>query len=69
MRTRGAEKRRRWLTGAVLAAGIVAAVVAWQWPTTLWGFKSAPSFTLQSSTGRIVSLEEFRDKKEVVLIY
>ena len=57
------------MTGAILAAGIAAGVVAWQWPATLWGFKKAPSFTLQSSTGQMVSLGDFRDKREVVLIF
>ena len=57
------------MTGAILAVGIAAGVVAWQWPGTLWGYKKAPSFTLQSSTGRAVSLEDFRGKKEVVLLF
>jgi hypothetical protein len=57
------------ITGAVLAVGIVAGIAAWQWPGMLWGYKKAPSFTLQASTGRAVSLEDFRGKKEVVLIF
>jgi hypothetical protein len=60
---------RKWITGVILAVGIAAGVVAWQWPGMLWGYKKAPSFTLQSSTGRVVSLEDFRGKKEVVLIF
>ena len=57
------------MTVVILAAGIGAGVAAWQWPGMLWGYKKAPSFFLQSSTGRAVSLEEFRGKKEVVLIF
>lgn len=68
-KTRARGKKRRWVTGAILAAGLAAGIVAWQWPATLWGFKKAPSFTLQSSTGRTVSLEDLRGKTEVVLIF
>jgi len=60
---------RKWVTGAVLAVGIAAGIAAWQWPGMLWGYKKAPSFTLHSSTGRAVSMEDFRSKKEVVLIF
>lgn len=60
---------RKWLARAALAVGIAAGIVAWQWPATLWGFKKASSFTLQSSTGRTVSLEDLRGKTEVVLIF
>jgi len=60
---------RKWITAAILAVGIAAGLAAWQWPAMLWGYKNAPSFTLQSSTGRAVSLEDFRGKKEVVLIF
>jgi len=60
---------RSWLAGAILAVGIAAGVVAWQRPGVLWGVKNAPTFTLQSSTGRMVSLEDFRGKRDVVLIF
>jgi hypothetical protein len=60
---------RKWIFGAMLAVVIAAGIAAWQWPGTLWEYKKAPSFTLQSSTGRPVSLEEHRGKKEVVLIF
>lgn len=57
------------MAGAILAFGIAAGIAAWQWPGTLWGYKKAPSFTLQASTGRAISLEDFRGKKDVVLIF
>jgi len=60
---------RKWMFRAILAVGIAAGLAAWQWPAMLWGYKNAPSFTLQSSMGRPVSLEDFRGKKEVVLIF
>jgi hypothetical protein len=60
---------RKWITGIILAVGIAAGIGAWQWPGMLWGYKMAPSFILQSSTGRAVSLEDFRGKQEVVLIF
>jgi hypothetical protein len=61
--------RRKWMTGAILAVVIAAGIAVWQWPGRLWGSKKAPSFTLQSSTGRAVSLEDFRGKNEVVLVF
>ncbi len=61
--------RQKWIAGAILAVGIAAGLAAWQWPDALWGYKKAPSFTLQASIGRAVSLEDFRGKKEVVLIF
>ena len=69
-----AKNPRRAAVGKRLAATITAVVIAaaiavWQWPGTLWGYKKAPSFTLQSSTGRAVSLEDFRGQKEVVLLF
>lgn len=60
---------RKWITGAIVAVGIAAGIAAWRWPETLWGYKKAPSFTLQSSTGRAFSLEDFRGKKEVILVF
>ena len=61
--------RRNWMASAILAVGIAAGIAAWQWPGTLWGYKKAPSFTLQASTGRAVSLEDYRGKTEVVLVF
>ncbi len=59
----------KWMFGAMLALVIAAGIAAWQWPGILWGYKKAPSFTLQSSTGRAFSLEDFRGKKEVILVF
>lgn len=63
----GARKTR--LRATLLAFGLVLAVAVWQWPELLWDFKKAPSFTLESSTGRLISLEDYRGKKEVVLVF
>lgn len=60
---------RRWMVRVALAAVIAAGIAAWQWHGMLWGYKEAPSFTLQSSTGRAFSLEDFRGKNEVVLVF
>jgi cytochrome oxidase Cu insertion factor (SCO1/SenC/PrrC family) len=60
---------RKWMAGAMLALVIAAGIAAWQWPGTLWGYRQAPSFTLQASTGRPVSLEDFRGKNEVVVLF
>ena len=59
----------KWMFAAMLALVIAAGIAAWQWPGILWAYKKAPSFTLQSSTGRAFSLEEFRGKKEVILVF
>jgi hypothetical protein len=59
----------KWMFGSMLALVIAVGIAAWQWPDTLWGYKKAPSFTLQSSTGRAFSLEDFRGKKEVILVF
>lgn len=59
----------KWMVSAMLAIIIAAGIAVWQWPGTLWGFKKAPYFTLQASTNRAVSLEDYRGKKEVVLIF
>ena len=66
---RGVGRKRKWMFRTMVAVVIAAGIAAWQWPGTLWGYKKAPSFTLKSSTGRPVSLEDFRGKKEVVLIF
>lgn len=60
---------RKWMFGAMLALVIAAGIAAWQWSGMLWGYKQAPSFTLQASTGGPVSLEDFRGKNEVVLVF
>ena len=60
---------RKWMVSAMLAVIIAAGIAVWQWPGALWGYKKAPYFTLQASTNRAVSLEDYRGKKEVVLIF
>ena len=60
---------RKWMFGAMLALVIAVSITVWQRPGILWGYKTAPGFFLQSSTGRVISLEDFRGKKEVVLIF
>ena len=61
--------RKKWIFRTLLAFAVIAGVVAWQWKGTLWGYKKAPSFTLQASTGQMVSLQDYLGKKEVVLIF
>ncbi len=60
---------RKWILGAILAVAIAAGVGAWHWRSTIWAYKMAPSFTLQASTGRLVSLQDYQGKQEVVLIF
>jgi hypothetical protein len=66
---RGVGRKRKWMFRAMAAVVIAAGITAWQWPGALWGYKKAPSFTLESSSGQAVSLEDYRGKKEVVLIF
>ena len=61
-------RRRKWIGGTLLAL-LVAAVAAWYWNGNLWGYKQAPSFALQASTGQLVSLRDYLGKQEVVIIF
>lgn len=62
-------RRRKLIVGVVLSLLAVGAIAAWQWKGTLWAYKTAPSFTLQASTGRLVSLRDYLGNQEVVLIF
>jgi hypothetical protein len=61
--------RRKWIVAAALLLALIGAVAAWHWNGNLWGYRVAPSFTLQASTGQLVSLRDYLGKQEVVIIF
>lgn len=64
-------RRKKWTVGVLLALLIVGGggAVAWLQNRTAAKFEQAPRFTLQASTGRIISLEDYLDRQEVVLLF
>lgn len=63
-------KRKKWIIGLLLAVvAIGLGVGAWQWygpqPTPV----PAPRFNLLASSGRVITLDEFLGKQEVILIF
>ncbi len=63
--------RRTWgIANVVLGALlIVAGVGTWWWNGARAGAEVAPRFTLAASTGRMIALEEYLGKQEVVLLF
>jgi len=66
---RSSRRRRKWITGTLFLLVAIGVIAAWQWKGTLWAYKTAPSFTLQASTGQLISLRDYIGKQEVVLIF
>lgn len=66
---RSSKRRRKWISRMLLLLLAIVAVAAWQWRSTLWAYKTAPSFTLQASNGQFISLSDYRGKQEVVIIF
>lgn len=70
---RKARKRleRRSIVGALVALLlVVSGVGAWLWSgVRTTPVEPAPRFNLLASTGRVIALDEFLDKQEVVLIF
>lgn len=60
---------RKWIFRTLLAFVVIGSIAAWQWKGALWAYKKAPSFTMQASTGQLVSLQDYLGKQEVVLIF
>ncbi|MBI4636667.1 MAG: hypothetical protein HY727_10005 [Candidatus Rokubacteria bacterium] len=63
-------RRSRWVAAGiavlVLAAG---GVGAWQWNAARAAPEPAPRFNLRGSSGKTYTLDDFRGKQEVVLIF
>lgn len=64
-------RRRKWIVGSLLALLIIGGGVgAWIWNgARATPAEPAPRFNLLASTGRVIALDEFLDKQEVVLIF
>lgn len=62
-------RHKKWIVRTLLVLVVVGAIAAWHWNGNLWGYKQAPSFTLQASTGQLVSLRDYQGKQEVVVIF
>lgn len=63
-------KRWRWLVGGALALLVVGgAAGTWFWNGARAAPEAAPKFNLIASTGRVVTIDEFLGKQDVVLIF
>lgn len=64
-------RRRRWIVGTLVALLLVGGGVgAWIWNgARATSAEPAPRFNLLASTGRVIALDEFLDKQEVVLLF
>ena len=63
-------RRRKWAVATLVAVLIAAGGVgAWLWSGPRATPESAPRFNLLASTGRVISLDEFLGKHEVVLLF
>ena len=65
----GGHASRNWIIGVIGSLLVIVLIAAWQWKSNLWAYKTAPSFTLQASTGQLVSLRDYLGKQEVVIIF
>lgn len=60
----------KWVMATLLALLIlVGGIGAWLWNGARATPEPAPRFNLLASTGRVISLDEFLGKQEVVLIF
>ncbi len=63
-------RRRKWMVGTLLA-GLIAAggVGIWLWNGARATPEPAPRFNLLASTGRVITLDEYLGRQEVVLLF
>ena len=67
---RPAMRWRKWMVGALMALLVVGGGVgAWLWNGARATPEPAPRFNLPASTGRVITLDEFLGKQEVVLFF
>lgn len=63
-------RRRKWIVGTLvvlLLAGV--GIGAWLWNGARAAPEPAPRFNLLASTGRVISLDDYVGKQEVVLFF
>lgn len=61
---------RKWIVGVILILLLVGGGVgAWLWNGARATPEPAPRFNLFASTGRVITLDEFLGKQEVVLFF
>ena len=63
-------RRKKWIVGVVLALMVIGGGLgAWLWNGARATPEPAPRFNLLASTGRVISLDEYVSKQEVVLLF
>ena len=67
---RSRRRRGKWMVGMVLALLVVGGGVgAWVWNGARAAPEPAPKFNLLSSTGPVITIDDFLGKQELVLIF
>jgi hypothetical protein len=68
--TRPSKQRSKWIIGTLIAfLAVGGGVAAWLWNGARAAPEPAPRFNLLASTGRVISLDDYVGKQEVVLFF
>ena len=63
-------RRRKWIVGTFLVLLVLGGVGAWLWNgARATPPEPAPRFNLMASTGRVITLDDYLGKQEVVLFF
>ncbi len=63
-------RRRKWIVGTLLFLLVLGGVGAWLWNgPRATPPEPAPRFNLLASTGRVITLDDYLGKQEVVLFF
>lgn len=63
-------RRRTWLVGLLVVLLVIGGVGAWQWNSARTAtLEPAPRFNLMASNGKVLTLDDFVGRQEVVLIF
>lgn len=63
-------RRRKWIVGALVALLLAGGGIgAWMWNGARAAPEHAPRFNLLASNGRVISLDDYVGKQEVVLFF
>jgi len=67
---RPSRRRRKWIVGTLVALLLAGGGIgAWLWNGARAALENAPRFNLLASTGRVISLDDYVGKQEVVLFF